>query len=675
MPLEKNVEYTINLTASNECTQVPNVLLTKGSREAVISYNSEKVLQDQIAIKYGYLKEPNIADKIVCVSLWILAIILSILFLIKYEKIKQCIQILGDQIDLIVTKKTFYIIGELALCSIILNSSGIDFQESTKIVLYIVSLFSIFGYIDRRNAVNRLIDRVWKRYLLRLLYLYAAFSLIGQRIFIYPFTLKVTIVGIFVFCITVVWFIPIVNFMIYFLKYKCLYLISETEDKKADTKLICVMISFLLLPAAYNLFANNPGITSPDTYNSIIVNARHLHGMRDWHPAFYCIMLRLILTVWDSTYAIIIVQYFFWIYVMLELLLYLKKKGMKRYALLNISFFSGINAGNFIHLNTIWKDIPYTFSVLWTMVLTAKLSLDFDEYKRKWYIYLELIIALIGTYFYRKNGIITFIIVTSTMIVILKKNIKALCTIGITFALIFIINYPIYSYLEVEKTGKYGMYIGLSQDILGVYYAQGNVSEETLKMINVMTGGKNAEYEYKSTWSNQEYDLAVEPTEFIYNYLNTFIHNPILMSRAVINRMDAVWDIFKGQDAVLKCVNNSETLDGFKDWNDYYPERVFRSIYPQMAAATAYAASNQWISAIEWRAGFFTLMGVICCVAVTIICGVKGKKYILIVAPIVGHVLSLLLTTGWSDFRYFWPLNLMNMCVILFSIVIIGKKE
>lgn len=48
--------------------------------------------------------------------------------------------------------------------------------------------------------------------------------------------------------------------------------------------------------------------------------------------------------------------------------------------------------------------------------------------------------------------------------------------------------------------------------------------------------------------------------------------------------------------------------------------------------------------------------------------------YLLIFAPVIGHIMSLLLTTGWSDFRYFWPLNLMNMCVILFAVVLLHEK-
>ena len=326
-----------------------------------------------------------------------------------------------------------------------------------------------------------------------------------------------------------------------------------------------------------------------------------------------------------------------------------------------------------MHLNTIWKGIPYTLSILWVLVILAKLILDSDEYRRKWYVYFELIAALVGTCLYRKNGVVSFAVIVMFMIFFLRKNAKMWGAIAIAAVCIFFVKGPVYSYLEIESSGKYGMYIGLSQDILGAYYAGGDVSEETLDMINVMTYYNNAEYEYTPTWSYQSYDLRVEPFEFILNYIDTFLRNPISMVRAIIAREDVVWNIFAGADANLRCVNYFGTADQVEGWNEYYPKRIYRSLHNGMAAATQYTASSQWISAIEWRCGVLTLLGIISVVTVAIREGEAGKKYILLVIPVIGQIVSLLLSTGWSDFRYFWPLNLMNMCLILFAAVI--RKE
>lgn len=494
----------------------------------------------------------------------------------------------------------------------------------------------------------------------------------GHRILVYPLNLKITVQGLFVLGITLLWIVPVFYTIFYVIQRMSRWFVLGNSKRMKNSWFFGLLMLFLILPAALNLYANNPGMSSPDTIACLEVSAHQLKGMTDWHPFFYCLVLKLIISIWDSTYAVILVQYFFWGYVMTEGLLYLRKKKMDDKILLAVAFLAGSNAGNFIHLNTIWKDIPYTLSVLWIFILLAKLALDFEEYKRKWYIYLELIIALLGTYLYRQNGIVTFVIIVVTMSGVLYKNVKIFCAVAVTVAFLFIIKVPVYNYFEVVDPGHYGIYIGLSQDILGVYYADGEISKETIRMVNVMTNYNNAEYNYLPTWSNSSYGLSVEPLEFIKNYLNTFIKNPVTMVQAVIAREDTIWDIFPGFGVGVGCVNYTETMDGRSNWNHYYPARKYNSFYPWMAAFTSYTASSQWINALQWRSGVFTLLGIS---AVFLIVCKKGiKKYIIILAPLAGHILSLLLSTGWNDFRYFWPLNLMNMFICLIVMVLLQEE-
>ena len=144
------------------------------------------------------------------------------------------------------------------------------------------------------------------------------------------------------------------------------------------------------------------------------------------------------------------------------------------------------------------------------------------------------------------------------------------------------------------------------------------------------------------------------------------------MVQAVIAREDTIWDIFPGFGVGVGCVNYTETMDGRSNWNHYYPARKYNSFYPWMAAFTSYTASSQWINALQWRSGVFTLLGIS---AVFLIVCKKGiKKYIIILAPLAGHILSLLLSTGWNDFRYFWPLNLMNMFICLIVMVLLQEE-
>lgn len=504
------------------------------------------------------------------------------------------------------------------------------------------------------------------------LYGYAAFALVGQRILIYPLNRHVTVTGLFVLVATWCWVIPVMRMTVYAFERLGRFALQKAPRAKDSMFFICVLL-MLLLPAVYHLIAFNPGISTLDTKACMVRNAHNLYGMEDWHPAFYCMVLRAIQKVWDSTYAVIFVQWFFWAYVMLELLRYLRKKGVRDGILYTVALFCGINAGNFAHLNTIWKDIPYALSLLWLVVLAAKLTIDQKEYLKRWYIYLELVVALTGIFFYRKNGVVVFVIFAVGMVFCFRRNRRAWAALLASILMICIVKGPVYTHFAVQDVGRRGMYIGLSQDILGTYYAGGEVSENTLQMIGPMTDYNIAEHSYMPTYAGFTYNLDVAPGEFIAAYLDTFVRNPVLLIRAVVAREDAIWNIFAGQDTRLGCVNCQDVEDGDANWNEYYPRRVYTGVYDQMQAMTNYTAISQWISAVEWRSGLFTLLGITACVYVLLKRGMRD--YALIVFPIAGQILSLMFSTGWSDFRYFWPLNLANSAVCLLVFLAAAEKK
>lgn len=669
-------QYTINIVSKGEYIQIPEILLvsTGYASEIEASYADGTLLNDQFAINYGYLKFPSLAERIVTSLIWLAVLFFIFLFLKYFEKIYTGTKNIYTYIYGKVKTQTLILVSEFICCEVIIKCSQIEFQKPTQIIFFIISALAVVDFENKREYIKRLTDSTWKKVGITILYLYAAFSLVGQRLFIYPLNSKITVAGLVVYVFAVLWFIPVLNSVLFYLEKACMN--SFSNFKKIKTwKFVLICVLLILVPAAFNLYVYNPGISTVDSYSTMVVNAKNLKGMLDWHPAFYCILLNIIETVWDSTYAVILCQYIFYVYVVIELILYLRHKNIKDSVLIAITAFIGFNASNYIQVNTIWKDIPYAFCLLWSIIIIGKLSIDFEEYKKKWYIYLEMIICFVGMYFLRKNGVVPFVIISLGMIIFLRKNIKIWCSLAICILLIVVIRGPIYKHYEVVSPGRVGMYIGLSQDILGVYYSGGEVSESTLQMINVMTDYNNASYVYTPTWAYQSYNLTVKPGKFIFNYLDTFIKNPIIMSRAVIAREDALWNIYKGQDGVLGCVNVTSTLndfsiDGGADWNDYYPKRRYVNLYTTISRINNYIADSQWLSAIIWRCGIFTLMGISALFCLIMKRG--ANKYLIIVTPVIGHILSLMLSTGWSDFRYFWPANLLNLVIILFTVVIKG---
>ena len=572
-----------------------------------------------------------------------------------------------------------WVILETIFALVLFKHSGLSLSLGNKVTLLIILLVSLKNRTKIYQFINEQFNTKSKKISLFVLYAYAAFSLVGHRLFIFPLDNEIKLKQILIYALAIIFFVPIVNSVIYYI-HKAKSIICNCERKIATRKFVFIVVSILLVPSVLALIAFNPGISTYDTYATMVGNAKNIHGMFDWHPFFYSLLTRKIEQIWDSTYAMIFFQWTMYIYIIVELLVYLRSKKINEYFLIAVCAFIGFSPANYLQINTIWKDIPYTMSLLWSFVIISKLTIDKELYKKKLFIYLEFIIALAGVYLFRKNGIVTFWLILICLIPLLLRNIRLLYSSLACLTLIFIIQGPLYNHYEVKSSGNTGIYIGLGQDILGVHFGKGSLSETTKKIAQELTNNQIAQYDYNPTWSNISYHTTIIPKDFILAYIETFTHNPILMTKAIIAREEAVWNIFLGEKSYLGCVNLHSSLDQDKDLNDkwikYYPKRQYSFATKFFSKISNYIAREPLFNAVIWRTGLFFLIGIIICSTMIII----DKQSILNViiplfSPVISHIIGLILSCGWSDFRYFWPINLLVLSIFCISFVTVRNRE
>lgn len=661
IPTNKQEQYQIELTAEN-CAVSPFIYTITNDNaapesESCIINGVEQ--QGQLLLRYGYLKEPHNLDKLLKTIMSLIIFMLILCVIIKGDlvsgRIKKLQLVMLQRLE---ESKYIYVFIQLILCYILIETSGIEFQTPMKVVLYSISFLAGYKINSVIKFFNTNLTRRSSYLQFAIVVLFSAFAFVGNRMFIYPLNMKVTGVQILIFILASIWLLsPVALFLSWYNNMRLL------QKKQINTRgFIIITALLLILPACYALYAFNPGISTWDSDSCLAVSAHDIYNMTNWHPPFYSLILKAIIMVWDSTYAVILVQFFFWIYVAIEGMLFLRKRGIDQKFLLVVAFLLGINPANYLHLCTIWKDIPYAISVMWLTIIVAKFVLDHDV-KKKWYIYLEFVVALVFTFFIRQNGMVVYALSVVFLAVVIKKNIKLLASIFVSILLILAIKYPLYSYIGVQESAIGGIYIGLSQDILGVYYAGGELSEESMEMVNVLTYYNNGQFIYNPYFATSSYDLDVEMTTFIKNYMDTFIKNPVIMIREIILRQDCSWDLFGGKNATLGCVNLTDTMDHYGIWNDYYPFRVTNEFTHRMLKFQNYVAENQLLNTMTWKSGIYTLFVVFAFLSTLI--KKNDKRVWLVFIPFIGQIVSLMLSTGWSEFRYYWPLNLMAVFIVL----------
>lgn len=672
MPLEKNASYTLRFTDTNPDETGLRVGTGDASSGAFGSFQSGKRIEESLAVRYGFMAPLGKIDKVALVlgNLGLLVIVFVVLRC--SARISACCKRILCAIKACSESKIVLGVVQALLGAYIASCSGIELRPETTVVLLGLSFFSGFFALKSWGSFQQNVHTKIRRMLLIVLYLYAAFALVGQRLFIYPLTMDPGWRSAFSYFIAFIWSIPIMNLLLYLFNWVSAKFVEGSVTPYGSLKFSLICVFLLCTPAAVFLVAVNPGITSPDTYTTL-VGAHHLHGVEDWHPAFYYMLLRAIIAVCDSTYAVIAVQYLFWAAVLLNFFLFLKRRGMSPWLLMAFAFLMGANASNYFHLDTIWKDVPYAIALVWAFVAFLKIVVD-DKERNRWLPYIELALAAVLVCLLRKNGFVTAGAIVLLALLVNLKRPKAWGCAVLSLLLVCCVKGPVYSSFQIQDTGNKAAFIGLGQDILGVYYSGGSVSQETLDVVMELQGSRIDPILYWPTWASAEsLDMNISYGEFIGAYFNTFIRNPSLMTRAMIARGDAAWSIFSGKDTILNLVGYSDTADGYEDWNDYYPNRKPLEISSFLEAEMQPSEESQILDIIEWRGGLSVLVA-LGAMASLVLRGVP-RRYLLLITPLAAQILSLAMSTGWSDFRYFWPLTLLSACFAISSLLLAPSRS
>ena len=659
--IEKGETYRIELSMPEDAKEVPTALATDGG--------------SVLAVNFISYESASPAVRAIKAAGWIIFMFSSVLLVILSDLMKGKKTIVDEIRDSKTTGQVVIIVLELISLIAVISFSGMPFQQLTKISLIAVSGISVISYPKKSEYIRKLADTSWKKALLVGVYFYAAFAMVGQRILVYPFNKMPSLLEIAAFLFAVIWFVPVVNSFIWY--FELLGQKVFSGKKKMNTILfVSIIVLILLVPLEIYLYVYNPGITSVDTVDTMITNGKNIHGMFDWHPFFYCWVTMLLTSIWDSPYIMVFSQQLMYVFVLVELFLFLRRKGVRESVLIACSVLTAVYVPNIILVTTIWKDVPYDLALLWIFVILSKLVIDSEYYRKRALVYIELAVALTVICLLRKNGFVPVIIVVLFLITLIIKNARVLLSILMSLVLIFTFQFPMAAYYGVVKSSSTGVHIGLGQDILGVYYAGGEVSNDTSEIVADMTVTNMSGYNYVATWSRGSYYIDASVPQFVVSYMDTFARNPMMTVRAVVAREDELWNIWQGDDMLLSCECYTGTMDGKSSegyyWNDYYPARKDTAVTSTLTEMNLSTARHQFMEAVTWRCGIFTLMALT--TIVILIIKNKKKGLLTVLSPILGQILSLLLSTGWAEFRYYWGINLMNVAFLLVALLLVRRE-
>ncbi|SFV03171.1 hypothetical protein [Butyrivibrio sp. INlla21] len=536
---------------------------------------------------------------------------------------------------------------------------------SVCVLTYLLSYISAKKIKENMECVSAITDTWWKKALIFLLFIYFNLTIYGV-VFLedngmdgFIFSPKLYIP------LALIWIIPL--FLGFLALVSKMISISKFEASGLPRKWKVLGGIFLMLNYGLWLYAFNPCISSPDS--SVLFNQAHQMltvPMDNWHPPFYAIVLSLMLKICDSASFIIVVQCVAFSILVVCLTDFLLKIGCRPIIAYSVYFIMGLSFNNVMQMVTLWKDIPYMISITLLTFLLAQLIMQKFDVDKLWHI--KFILAMVFTSLFRQNGIMPTMAVSLFIIgiTLIKKKYKFLISIACFVAIVLLIKGPVYSFYKVES--KPGLkYLALANDILGTYYEGESSSEDVLIMVNKITDNDPDNFAYNpyyTKYSATALDSYSVP-EFLKIYLDTFINHPRSMFIQIMRRNSVLWSIIKPAKEIASCVNYLGEMH-VERCVYQYPKRVPNVFTDLFRKSTTGLTSNALVFIFAWRTAIYTLF----LLGILLFAFIKKKVLSIIVfLPAIFNAISLYIASGWTDYRYYWPIAVMAIFIIPFMMI------
>ncbi len=481
------------------------------------------------------------------------------------------------------------------------------------------------------------------------------FSLVGNNLFLYPIG-EHNILYFLYYGIDYLLLIPQTISILY--KLENLSLRDGKAGLSRKIYFIYFFCGFLVIELVY-MIALNPGIVSWDDYH-VIAEAKGLMGIREYEGLFYIYLKRFLLWICDEIWFLVLVQ-IIWGDVIFSIIISYFIKEIDgyinwKYSILAALFIMTL-PNNSSLIVTLSKDVPWAVCFIW--LIYSIIRLKWEE-EIRWYIIVEFAVSMSLCWLIRQNGLIVVPFTAVGCLIIFKR--KKRIAKGILLAIgLIVLGESITRAESYESTPKGMKYIAMFEDLLGVYYSNGDMCENARDMVeNVITSEFKEQYDpYWAVYETWREPLGKIPiNEFIGNYVCTFFRNPVRMLESVLLRLDMLWDISLGVNGIETWQWQTYMLT--EKWKELVPERmenIFTTVVEEIGSKT----TKEPFKEILWRVGiwlqcsFFTMAVLIKWNRRNIVC------FIPLGALIVFYVLAL----GWEHYRYFWCIYLAALLYLL----------
>jgi hypothetical protein len=483
---------------------------------------------------------------------------------------------------------------------------------------------------------------------------YATFAFIGYRLFLAEFPINDALSKLVHFILFGGWLTSILLAFLYLTELCKRAVIKRSTDNTAhhhsQVKLYFTFAGIILLCWLVYLTGFFPAIMSADS----LVQWEQITGLSkidNWHPVIHTMFNKFFLSIYNSPVSVALAQMFLMAGIAANFFLFLYKKGIPAKWLMWFALGFALIPANGVYSVTIWKDIPFTFSLLWLTLVLAKIVID-DTYIKKFPSYIEIILALVCAALFRHNGLPVFMLAVAGLLIYFfkTKKIGLVISVAISVGLVALYNFYISDPSRVIPNPPSVKLVAPVHGMAAVRYYGGHLSADaTQEMEKVLPD--SIWVNFYNPFSADEYiyfckrpfieNLANLPTgKAVSLYANAFAQNPYLVIRDRLCGAELLWNVYDAPGAYNYKYHTQ--IDENKlglTMSDNFVKKILAWYLEQ---------SERLGDPIFWRAGIYNIL-----ILLLLFAFLKQRKsYLLIFIPIIGSILALLLSMTIQNYRY-----------------------
>lgn len=225
-----------------------------------------------------------------------------------------------------------------------------------------------------------------------------------------------------------------------------------------------------------------PGFLTSDSIDQLGQVARF--EFFNFHPAFHTFTMWLVTRIWDNAGAVSLAQAVLLTGLLVLVARRLTDLGVNRWVAIGSMW--GIAALPMVSITsiTLWKDVPFTFAMIWAFTELLALARDRHLYWRTWQGPVQLGAALGLMWLYRHNGLLTVIPIAIALIIGFRSHRKGIARFaGALVGVAIVLPAILFPILDVEAEAIEPAQVFISDIAASLTHEPGNFTADELELL------------------------------------------------------------------------------------------------------------------------------------------------------------------------------------------------